>query len=203
MLPELLQKTNLYQLLFLIDCQFSEAVKNQRCPFCNNILHQADYPRKPRGGVTNIPDDYQKRHSLCCSDPSCRKRTLPQSCRFMGRKIYFWPAILIVMALRQNRENSYSAGKLMRVFNISRNTLKRWFQFFKECFPLRPKWHRLRGLFSTDIGNHEIPGRLFHIYLDRFNGNALKTLIQCLIVLESEGGFTVKIDGLKFHAEDG
>ena len=203
MLPEFIQKANVYKLLFFIDCDFSDSVKSQGCPVCNGVLHQADYPRKPRGPFKNIPDEYQKRHSLCCSSESCRKRSLPPSCRFMGRKVYFWPVILIVMALRQNRENSYSAGKLMRLFNISRNTLKRWFTFFKECFPLLPKWQRIRGLIPANISNDEIPGRLLHAYLEHFNGDGLHALIQCLIVLESQGDFSVKIDGFIAHAEDG
>jgi len=192
MLPELVQKANLYKLLFFIDCHFSETVKDQRCPFCKGVLHQADYPRKPRAPFKNIPEEYQKRHSLCCSCEKCRKRSLPPSCRFMGRKVYFWPVILIVMALRQNKENSYSTGMLMRLFNISRNTLKRWFKFFKECFPQQPEWQQIRGLIPVNISNHEIPGRLFYTYLSRFNGNALKALIQCLVVLTSQGGFAIK-----------
>jgi hypothetical protein len=203
MLPELLQKTNLYELLFLIDCDFSETVKNKGCLFCNGVLHQADYPRKPRGPFKNLPEEYQKRHSLCCSCENCRKRALPPSCRFMGRKVYFWPVILIVMALRQNRKDSYSAGRLMRLFNISRNTLKRWFKFFKDCFPLLPQWQRVRGLIPTSIGNHEIPGSLLFFYLNRFNGKEMEALLQCLIVLTSEGDFSVKIDGFRVHAEDG
>ncbi len=203
MLPELLQKAKLYNLLFLIDCHFSETLKEKGCPFCNGALHQADYPRKPRGPFKSLSEEYQKRHSLCCSCENCRKRSLPPSCRFMGRKVYFWPVILIVMALRQNREESYSAGRLMRLFNIPRNTLKRWFQFFKECFSLLPQWQRVRGLIPTSISNHETPGNLLHFYLNRFKGNAMEALIQCLIVLTSEGDFSVKIDGFRVHAEDG
>lgn len=135
MLPELLQKSKLYRLLFLIDCDFSETVKNQGCPFCSGALHQADFPRKPRGPFKTFLRNIKKRHSLCCSCENCRKRSLPPSCRFMGRRVYFWPVILIVMALRQDGKNSYSKGQLMRLFDISRNTLNRWFQFFKECFP--------------------------------------------------------------------
>ena len=170
MLPELLQKSNLYKLLLRIDCEFSDSVKNQGCQFCNGTLHQANYPRQPRGPFNSIPEEYQIRHSLCCSSENCRKRNLPPSCRFMGRKVYFWPVILIVMTLRQNRENSYSAGKLMRLFNISRNTLKRWFTFFKECFPLLPNWQRIRGLIPANISNNEIPGGLLHAFLKRFEG---------------------------------
>jgi len=203
MLPELLQKIELYHLLFLIDCHFSETAKKEGCLFCKGVLHQADYRRKPRGPFKNLPEEYQKRHSLCCSCENCRKRSLPASCRFMGRKVYFWPVILIVMALRQNREESYSTGQLMRLFNISRSTLKRWYQFFKECFPQQPQWQRIRGLIPTNISNHEIPGSLLHFYQDHFNDDRLSALIQCLIVLTSEGNFSVKIDGFNVHAKDG
>lgn len=203
MLPELLQKANLYELLFLIDCDFSEAVKTQGCQFCNGVLHQADYPRKPRGFLKNLPEAYQKRHSLCCGCENCRKRSQPPSCRFYGRKVYFWPVILIVMALRQNKENSHSTGMLMRTFNISRNTLKRWFQFFKDCFPLLPQWQRIRGFIPTSISNHEIPGSLLNFYLKRYNDKEMEALLQCLIVLTFGGDFSAKIDGFRIHAKDG
>ena len=203
MLPELLQKAKLYQLLFRIDCHFSEIVKQQGCPFCNGTLHQADYPRKPRGPFKNLPEEYQKRHSLCCSCENCRKRSLPPSCRFFGRKVYFWPVILIVMTLRQNKVNSYSAGRLMSLFNISRNTLKRWFQYFKYSFPLLPQWQRVRGLIPTHISNHEIPGSLLSFYLHHFKDEKMEALIQCLIVLTFGDGLPLKIDGIRIHAEDG
>ena len=203
MLPELLEKAKLYHLLFVIDCDFSKRLKEKGCPFCNGTLHQADYPRKPRGPFKGLPEAYQKRHSLCCSCENCRKRSLPPSCRFFGRRVYFWPVILIVMALRQNREKSYSTGRLMRLFKIHRNTLKRWFQFFKECFPLLPQWKRVRGFVPTDITNHETPGRLFSFYLNRYSKNPMEAILKCLILLTSEGDFSVKMDGFMLHAEDG
>ena len=202
MLPELLQKTNLYKLLFLIDNDFSETLKAQPCPFCNGTLHQGNYMRKPRGCSINLPDDYLIRHSLCCEETDCRKRSLPPSCRFLGRKVYFWPVILIVMALRQGRKNSYSAGRLIRLFNIARNTLKRWFSFFAECFPILPGWHKLRGYVPADISNQEIPGRLLYAYIEQNGGKAFEGLIRCLFFLESADKFSLKIDGDFFHAED-
>lgn len=203
MLPELLQKAKLYHLLFLIDCDLCKALKDQGCPFCHSPLHQSDYPRKPRGPFKKLPEEYQKRHSLCCSREDCRKRSLPPSCRFLGRKVYFWPVILMVMALRQNRENSYSSGRLMRLFAISRNTLKRWFLFFKKLFPLLPQWQRIRGFLPSHISNHDIPGNLLHFFRYRYGKNELNALIHCLIALSSEGVFSLKIDGLMAHAEDG
>ena len=202
MLPELLQKTNLYKLLFLIDSEFSDKLKAQPCPFCGGVLHQGNYMRKPRGSSLNLPDEYLMRHSLCCNKPECRKRSQPPSCRFFGRKVYFWPTILIVMALRQRRENSYSAGKLIRLFNIPRNTLKRWFSFFEECFPLLPEWHNLRGYVPADISNQEIPGGLLYVFIKHCDGKAFEGLIRCLLFLESANKFSLKIDGNYFHAED-
>ena len=79
MLSELLQKASLFFLLYRIDLDLAEQVQSKGCPFCHCPLHHANYTRKPRGGPVNIPDEYLIRQSLCCSNPECRRRTMPPS----------------------------------------------------------------------------------------------------------------------------
>ncbi len=64
MLPELTRKTSLYNLLFLTDADLAEEVRKKGCPYCGGPLHQGNYPRKPRGGPADLPDELQIRHSL-------------------------------------------------------------------------------------------------------------------------------------------
>ncbi len=184
MLPELLQKSSFFHLLYLIDQTFLKQQQEKRCLHCGGPLYQANYMRKPRGGPENIPDDYLIRFSLCCGQENCRKRTLPSSCRFMGRRVYWSAVILIVMALRQNRKNSASAGKLKRLFNISRNTLKSWFKYFKEVFPQSEKWQYIRGLVPPTVKNNELPGALLWLFIQT-SKNTEEALIQCLELLET------------------
>ena len=65
-------------------------------------LHAAHFERKPRGallGTTAPPDGYCVRFDWCCGE--CRRRTLPASVRFLGRKVYLAVANAIVDALAE------------------------------------------------------------------------------------------------------
>ncbi len=179
MLTELLQKSSFFHLLYRIDQSLLKQQQEKQCPYCGGPLYQSNYIRKPRGGPNNIPEDYLIRFSLCCGSESCRKRTLPKSCRFMGRRVYWAAIILIVMALRQKRNNSASAGKLRRLFNISRNTLKSWFRYFEETFPQSSTWQRIRGMVEPTVKNNALPGALFWLFLLNLH-NVEEALIQCL-----------------------
>ncbi len=55
------------------------------CPGCEGPLHRGDYERKPRGAlVAAASEAFRVRHSLCCG--WCRRRALPPSVRFLGRR---------------------------------------------------------------------------------------------------------------------
>ncbi len=179
MLPELLQKSSFFHLLYRIDQSLLKQQQEKQCPYCGGPLYQSNYIRKPRGGPNNISDNYLIRFSLCCGIENCRKRTLPKSCRFMGRRVYWASVILVVMALRQKRNNPASAGKLQRLFNISRNTLKSWFRYFKETFPQSSTWQRIRGMVEPSVKNNALPGALFWLFFQNLH-NAEDALIQCL-----------------------
>lgn len=184
MLAELFQKISLFYFLNGIDEDLSDQSRAARCPHCGGPLHQGNYHRKPRGGPENIPDELKKRYSLCCGRSECRKRVLPPSCRFMGRKVYWSCVILIVMALRQNRPESYSSGRVRQLFGISRKTLGRWQVFFREVFPVSGEWQRLRGRISSQVKDHELPGGLLNLFFSQAD-NPEKGLADALVFLAS------------------
>ncbi len=187
MLPELTQKTSLYNLLFRIDEDLAEEVKKKGCPYCGGPLHYGNYPRKPRGGPDDIPDELQVRHSLCCGQKGCRKRQKPPSVRFMGQKVYWACVILIVMVLRQNRPNGKSASELQRMFGISYQTIVRWIQYFRDEFPQSNWWQRLRGRVDSTISNSGLPGNLLNCFI-KSNNSHEKGLVECLRFLASGQG---------------
>ena len=88
MLAELLQRVSLFRLLHRIDQDLAEKSRLAGCPYCQGPLHRARYLRKPRGGPENIPEEYFFRLSLSCGREHRRRRVLPPSCMFMGRKVY-------------------------------------------------------------------------------------------------------------------
>lgn len=182
MLPELLEKTNLFDLLHRIDTDLCLQHRKKGCPYCGCRLNQSNYVRKPRGGPDNIPEEYLVRQSLCCSRDGCRKRALPPSCLFMGRKVYWGCVILVVMALRQHRTEGASIGKLARMFGINRKTITRWIRYFKEIFCSSPTWLRVRGLVPATVGNDRLSGDLLFQLIDH-SETPQKALITCLELL--------------------
>jgi hypothetical protein len=178
MLPEIIQKPNIFHVLYLIDKDLAKSTQSNRCPYCSGPLHQAHYYRKARGGPQNIPDDYLIRFSFCCGREQCRKRSISPSCRFLGRKVYWSCSILIILALRQNRPNSMSINKLISMFGVSRKTIKRWIRYFREEFPNTPMWQRLRGRVSSLIKNSELPGKLLSYFLS-CSGSQEEGVIKC------------------------
>ena len=81
----------LYALLRRCDEDLAAEQRAGGCPHCGGVLHSARYPRKPRGAVERLPDEYGWRLSLCCAREGCRKRATPPSLRFLGRKVYLGP----------------------------------------------------------------------------------------------------------------
>jgi len=179
MLPELLQKVSLFSLLHRIDMDLARQHRQGGCPYCGGPLHQANYTRKPRGGPDDIPEDCLLRLSLCCGREGCRRRSLPPSTRFMGRRVYWSCVILVAMTLRQNRLDGMSANKLSRLLGVTRKTLIRWASYFREIFPSSAKWQRLRGRVSPSVRDSELPGSLVEFFLLN-SESPEKGLIACL-----------------------
>lgn len=184
MLSELFQNVSLFRLLHQIDKDLAEACRQAGCPFCQGPLHMAPYLRKPRGGPPNIPEQYQVRLSLCCSRENCRRRVLPPSCLFMGRKVYWGAVILIITTLRQRKPQEPSINMLERKFDVPRNTIVRWIHYFRDIFPGSAPWQRLRGQVSPQVKNHDLPGSLVEYFLS-YHPTSAGGLINCLRFLAS------------------
>ncbi|MFH0725921.1 MAG: hypothetical protein V2B19_06160 [Pseudomonadota bacterium] len=179
MLSELLQKNSLFRTLHKIDLDLSQSAQEKGCPFCGGVLHQANYPRKPRGGPAIIPEAYRIRQSLCCGREGCRRRSLPSSCLFMGRRVYWGAIILVVMCLRQGRLSGKSICSLERLFDISRQTIKRWILYFRDEFPQSPQWKALRGRVVCLVTNTGLPGALLLHFLNHCPSPE-QAIVSCL-----------------------
>lgn len=184
MLSKLLQDVSLFRVLHQIDKDIALACRQAGCPFCHSPLHSAFYTRQPRGGPENIPEEYCVRLSLCCSNEECRRRVLPPSCLFLGRKVSWAAIILIVTTLRQQKPQTYSINMLAKKFDINRKTVVRWIHYFREVFPKSMQWQRLRGLVSARISNQDLPQGLVE-YFFRNRMSFSDGLISCLQFLAS------------------
>jgi hypothetical protein len=148
-----------------------------------------------------------KRFSLCCWH--CRRRSLPPSCLFLGRRVYWGAVVLVVVTLRQQRAEGFSARKVRELFGISHQTLLRWMAFYREIFPASQAWKQRRGLLGVEVRNDRLPASLVEYYV-RFYDSAAEGVCGCLCFLAA--GCVELLDGElargslrdgPAHAEDG
>jgi hypothetical protein len=106
-----------------LDVEEAERVRRLGCLPCGGRLHQANYPRKPRG-IEEVAEEDRWRLSFCCEE--CRCRTTPKSARFLGRKVYFAVVVIVAMVLR--------ATTLVRCIaaatEASALTIRRWVKWW-------------------------------------------------------------------------
>jgi hypothetical protein len=127
-----------------IDEEIAVRVAAEGCPVCGGPLHRGDYARKPRGGWLATAEE-AVRFSLCCGRRGCRRRALPPSVRFLGRRVYWEGVVLLasvqvlVMGVVQQAE---------RVTGVPRRTLRRWLTWWHQELPQSPLWTVMRARFA-------------------------------------------------------
>lgn len=138
MLPDLRLKAELFERLMAWDEELARQVAAARCPHCGGPLHRANYERKPRGGlIAETGSAFRLRHSLCCGREGCRRRSLPPSLRFLGRRVYLEAVVLLATMVVQLatalRDACAHTG-------VPRRTLRRWHAWWQEVFPGSRTW---------------------------------------------------------------
>lgn len=171
----------LFRVLHAIDLEVTESIKKSRCPHseCEGPLHSATYQRKPRGSNLILPESYCIRFGLCCG--WCRRRVLPPSCLFFGRRVYFGVVVMLVTATVQGLHPT-TINELCRHFEVSRRTVKRWVTFFETVFPTTTQWRRLRGRMPIAIHDKNLPRDLLLSFF-KSSKTAEEGMILCLIAL--------------------
>jgi hypothetical protein len=158
MCADLLSDARLYALLLKFDEDLFARTREEPCP-CGGVLHSACYCRKPRGAMVALPAGYDRRHSLCCAADGCRKRRLPPSLRYLGRKVYLGAVVVIVTAMRHGVTAARGAA-LAATIGVSRRTLARWRRWWTEAFPATAFWQRARGRLHAPVAEAELPSSL-------------------------------------------
>jgi len=184
MYPGSATHVTLYEGLRKIDADLAAQARSRGCPHCGGPLDNAPWQRKPRG-CDDVPEDAKKRHGLCCRD--CRRRVLPQSTLFLGRKVYWGAVVLVSVAARQRRTTGITARRLRALFGVSAQTLRRWMTFFAVDVPPSSWWKRLRGRVPATVRDDALPDALLAEF-DRVLGAGEPALAACLVFLAG-GGF--------------
>ena len=144
MCRELPQGDKLWPFLLAIDQDIAQRARQAACPCCGGRLDCANYPRRPRGAVDGLPEEYNRRLSFCCDREGCRKRVTPPSVRFLGRKVYL-AAIVVVIAAMRHGPTPRRVGELSKLIGADRSSISRWQRFWRDYFPQTPFWKVARG----------------------------------------------------------
>ena len=129
-------KSSFYEKLLKYDEDTTNRAKAKGCPFCKGILDRANYPRKPRCLIVELPEPFSIRLSLCCRSEGCRKRVTPPSVRFFGRRVYWSLFFLLASVQILNLDLS----------NTFRKTLRRWMAWWNGDFFETAGWRSIQGL---------------------------------------------------------
>lgn len=147
-----------------LDLLIANETRDRRCRYCKGPLHHATYKRKASITRVKLPEEYSNRYSLCCGNPECRKRTLPPSCLFMGRRVSFQCVILVSLTLWQSGQKS--AQTLSDLIDVDVRTIRRWAAYFREEFPRSFIWQKLRGHVPAEVRDDRLPGSLMMAFID-------------------------------------
>jgi hypothetical protein len=132
-----------WSFLLSIDKDLAECARREACS-CGGRLHCANYPRAPRCGLDDLPEEYRCRFSFCCDRDGCRKRATPPSVRFLGRKVYLGVVVILISAMRQG-PTSRRVRELSKLFGVDKATIARWQTFWRDHVPRTPFWKVARA----------------------------------------------------------
>jgi len=159
----LLHNPNFFLLLIPMDVDVANQMRGAVCPHCGEgVLHQANYPRKPKGCPREMLDDYRFRWSFCCSQ--CRRRCTPASVRFLGRRVYV--ALAVVLLPQRRKVLSRAAIEFCDQLDVPARTIARWRQWWLRRFPFTTLWQAQCARFMPPIQTTELPTSLIERFTD-------------------------------------
>jgi hypothetical protein len=189
---ELLRSGTFWSFLLSIDKDVAECTRQKGCS-CGGRLHCANYPRAPRGGPGDLPEEYNSRFSFCCDRDGCRRRVTPPSVRFLGRKVYLGVVVILISAMRQG-PTPRRVRELSRLFDVDAATITRWQAFWRDNVSQSPFWKVARGRLVPIVEIAALPLSLLEAFLrtdDPYQGWA--RLLRFLSPITIRGGPKIEI----------
>lgn len=170
----LLNDPKFFSLLLRIDRDLAQQCQAAGCP-CGGTLHQANYPRKPRGCPREARSDCEQRFSFCCN--RCRRRITALSVRFMGRRVYL--SLAVVLRSGQRTGQTAAQARAGQALSVSARTLARWRHWWVHHFAATPLWRACCARFMPPVTMLDMPASL----LVRFAGTRPHAVVQLLAFL--------------------
>lgn len=189
---DLLHSRSFWSFLTSIDRDLAERTRRNACS-CGGRLHCSNYPRAPRGGPGDLPEEYRCRFSFCCDRDGCRKRATPPSVRFLGRKVYLGAVVILISAMRQGPAPRRTR-ELSKLFDVDAATIARWQTFWRDQFPQTPFWRTARARLVPVFEIVALPRSILEAFLcshDQLRGWA--NLLRFLSPITVRGAPPIKI----------
>jgi hypothetical protein len=151
----------LYDFLLALDADLAaESFGSGACGLCGGRLHQAHYPRKPRG----VPDVLEaRRFSFCCGRDGCRDRVTPPSIRFLDRRVYLGIWVMLMAAITSG-VNEQRRRRLWVELGVDERTITRWRSWWRSTLPTSPRWQSLRADVMPPPAVDELPGSVLRSF---------------------------------------
>ena len=167
------------ELLVEMDEAVTQRVAAEGCPVCDGPLHRSDYDRKPRGlAIAEKSEAFGRRFSLCCGREGCRKRALPPSVRFLGRRVYLGAVVILASIVALTLR---SAVEVRRQTGVPARTTRRWLGWWQDAFLQTGVFVTICArLVGVDVGR--VPGSI----VERLEGTRrerVRTMLEMLAPL--------------------
>lgn len=198
MCQSILHSTAFFSLLLGIDQDLAAEACALGCRCCGGRLHRACYPRKPRGALCPLDPAYRQRWSFCCA--RCRRRTTPDSVRFLGRRGYLGVVVTLACALTTGL-SLRRAGVLTTQLHVPLRTLQRWRRWWLVDFVETRFWRGQQALFMPPVAACRLPESLRSRFQSTDQSAAWCDLLRFLAPLTSRTANTLG-DGRYVHADD-
>ena len=163
MYHDLPRSARFWLFLLAVDLDLADTTRKKACP-CDGRLHFANYLRKPKGTLVQLPEAQCLRLSFCCDREGCRKRVTPPSVRFLGRKVYLAAVMILISAMRQG-PTPRRVRELSQRFKVDRRTIARWQVFWREHFPQTPFWKIAHARLTPIVKIVSLPYSLVDAFL--------------------------------------
>ena len=118
--------------LVAIDAAIVERAAQEPCRHCEGPLYRGDHGRKPRGlPIALAAAAFERRFSLCCGREGCRRRAMPPSVRFLGRRVYVGAVVIMASAVALT---TMAVAAAMRASGVPARTMRRWLRWWRGPF---------------------------------------------------------------------
>ncbi len=157
-----------------IDEAIVERAAQEPCRECGGPLYRGDHPRKPRGGLLAVAAEaFGRRFNLCCGREGCRRRAMPPSVRFLGRRVYVGAVVVVASAIALT---TIAASAAVRATGVPARTTRRWLRWWRGPFTASAPFVELSARLVPAPERRRLPLSL----LDRLAGESTTPVAKLL-----------------------